>query len=342
VVDLRGVDLDKVPKNLEHLQKGEAFEPETESDVDESGLLKFQWENFEYLRSHDPEVIAMVEALFTNIAQYYEAVMQVMNDQLKVEGWSPQQIKKYNDTLNAFVDNPQTKNLLADSIERCKKQGAADPESCGKQKILSLYENRWLQQDKADEDYAALYRAFKKSDKASAVYQGLGEQQGNDCTLYALANVLQIPEKQIDKEYRDMMKNLATRPLADREDPDKPIALEDTATGLYPYEYLYLAQQHGQAKSVKFEDTQKTIDETGSPVFFNITVGKGNHAVAVTSVFKKDGKEYVAVMDSNATNAKSFTYFVLKDQFESMLITNGLSVTPGKEKPAVKGGRRND
>lgn len=176
-----------------------------------------------------------------------------------------------------------------------------------------------------DADNADLARA---ADTAGSRLSTVGQKEGNDCTVAAMATASGLPYEEVATRAKDLIRQGEWRHQAIRDNPQE--ALEKGLTG---GEVVMLAESLGRTEVVpssKFEDTLKR----GHPVLVNVvTVSSkptfpggaattfGDHQIVLTKTFRYQGKTWYEMADSRHPD---FRFFVPPDKLNLIIQEKGI------------------
>jgi len=288
-------------------------------------LMKHQWQmSIDPRYKNDPQVQQYIRDLWNAARSRDEAtrldaankIQAILTDQLKVEGWTPQQLKDFFANLNRFITNDGNPPTAWGQPSTMAQQIDAQTPMITR---LS-YEDLLLKSIEP-----------AKSIKANVSYMGTDSQTADDCVIYAIANGAQVPVGQVKDAFGNMVKNLGMAPIEERNNPD--LATTDSQHGglggLNPLEELLTAGKVGTVTAVTSVDFAQAIENTGMPV---VTTINGNHEVLVTGAYQTaDGKTYYSVMDSNLKGYDNYTAYIDRQLFEGKMTWGGYVITPAKK-----------
>ena len=301
------------------------------SDADKA-LMKHQWEmSIDSRYKNDPEVQQNIRDLWTAArsgnADSDEKLKGILSDQFNAAGETPQQRADFFANFNAIArdEGPTPKewstvSQLANEMDTASS--SLRPAGADSAELPPYYGQLVKDMGKAE------------SVTANASYMGAGRQTQDDCVLYAIANGAHVPEKQVNAEFRKIVRDLGMDPIEERANPEIVVTEPQNGGrgGLNAAEELLVADKFGKVVPVPADSYARAIASTKQPVITTIQLDKTGvqHKVVVTGVYRTaDGKIYYSVMDSNlGPDYHNSTGYVEKSNFEEHLASGGFVVLP--------------
>jgi hypothetical protein len=344
VVDLTDLDLAKPKIVNTNVVQGLT---NTATPADQA-LMRHQWNmTIDWRYKTDPVVQqdirnlwqkALRGATLAERVKAYNRMKQILADQLKVNGWTPQAVADFFGKVDDFSSGPATapKSLqkaskLARSLDTTIVQDPAEPS--GYPPINTT------------EEYKKLVQEIGRAEgiKVKAAFMSASKQTKDDCVLYSIADGAQVPVTKVKAAFSAMAKDLAMDSIEERKNPALITmqSIQGGRGGLIQPEEMLVAHHFGEISVFGKSDFSKALETTGHPIVTCVDMqnaaGKfvGQHAVVITGVHRlkgtagNPGKTYYAVMDSNFSGDPNFTRYIERTRFEdSMSFEGGYVITP--------------